>query len=62
MMLNIGEHCKIEMIDPTEPNSILFVYGTVVEFQFPLVKLNLDDREGVKIFNLTASVIISVKP
>ena len=59
LTFEIGEECKITMVDPADRGALLYIHGTVVEFQFPLLKLRLDNQKnGNTIYNLTASVIV----
>jgi hypothetical protein len=60
-MFEVGCRYTITMSDPSQPGTVHYVRGKVMEFQFPLLKLDLDDRRGEKIINTASSVVISAE-
>jgi len=61
-MFEVGAHYTITMTDPTAgPDGVIYLRGTVMEFQFPVLKLNRDNG-GEKIINTSAPVFVSAEP
>jgi hypothetical protein len=60
-MFEVGCRYTITMSDPSQPGTVHYVRAKVMEFQFPLLKLDLDDRRGEKIINTASSVVISAE-
>ena len=60
-MFEVGRRYTITISDPSQPGTVHYIRGKVMEFQFPLLKLDLDDRRGEKIINTASSVVISAE-
>jgi hypothetical protein len=60
-MFEVGCRYTITMSDPSQPGTVHYIREKVTEFQFPLLKLDLDDRRGEKIINTASSVVISAE-
>jgi hypothetical protein len=60
-MFKVGNEYKIEKLDLTEPTTVEFIYGKVVEYQAPLLRLRLD-HGGERIRNMASSVVIDAEP
>jgi hypothetical protein len=60
-MFEVGCRYTITMSDPSQPGTVHYIRGKVMEFQFPLLKLDLDDQHGERIINTASSVVISAE-
>jgi hypothetical protein len=56
-MFEVGRRYTITMSDPSQPGTVHYIRGKVMEFQFPLLKLDLDVGQ---LQTLLASFALSV--
>ncbi len=56
-MFEIGGEYKIAMTDPTEPDSVTYIYGKVIAYEYPLLKIKEDDG-AEKIINVSSPLFI----
>jgi hypothetical protein len=58
-MFEIGKSYRLSMTDPSDPDAVHYVHGSVVEFQFPLLKIRDDGKE--KIINTSSPTFMSAE-